>query len=404
MPRPVAPERAPAPRSSRRAGTASPGGLSRGTITILTSAGVLLPGALLLTLALMRPARRSKVAAPAAASAAALAPAAQPGCVIDKPARRLAESAFLSVPTLIATAPDGAHAAVGLAASKERALGLIVDPRTLSTTPAFEQTVTDSTTLGVIPLVRSGTLEFSVDRADPKLAFARTVDAPTRFSIGVTSEGLSRAVGATLDLIWPAQSKTTTITTPRVATVPGTGHAVVFRSGGQDGKVLFGWLRDDGTKLSDLKAIATDAALSGTPTVGANDTAVLVSFAAKAAPEEGWHIELATGLHRSLVERSKPLELPAQGPGGEAISPSVEGLTDGRFLLQWTEGSAGNRAVRAQMIAASLVPLGDPITLSTSDQNAGQGTLWAHGNQALALFLVKKDASHELWGASLKCQ
>ena len=37
-------------------------------------------------------------------------------------------------------------------------------------------------------------------------------------------------------------------------------------------------------------------------------------------------------------------------------------------------------------------------------QAFGQGALWIHGKQALALFLVKKDATHELWGASLRCQ
>jgi hypothetical protein len=95
--------------------------------------------------------------------------------------------------------------------------------------------------------------------------------------------------------------------------------------------------------------------------------------------------------------------VPPGGPGGEAISPSSEVLADGRFLVQWTEGSAGNRAVRAQALSANLVPIGEPVTLSTPEQNAGQGALWVHGTQALALFLVKKETSHELWGASLRC-
>jgi hypothetical protein len=51
-----------------------------------------------------------------------------------------------------------------------------------------------------------------------------------------------------------------------------------------------------------------------------------------------------------------------------------------------------------------LVPIGDAITLSAPDQNAGQGALWVHGPRGLALFLVKKDPSHELWGASLRCR
>jgi hypothetical protein len=50
-----------------------------------------------------------------------------------------------------------------------------------------------------------------------------------------------------------------------------------------------------------------------------------------------------------------------------------------------------------------LVSVGDPVNLSGSDQNAGQGALFARGMGALALFLVQKESAHELWGASLKC-
>jgi hypothetical protein len=131
---------------------------------------------------------------------------------------------------------------------------------------------------------------------------------------------------------------------------------------------------------------------------------VLVAFAAKTSAEEPWHVELAAATSPDAPRESHPFALPAGGPGGEAISPAVEGLGDGRFLLQWTEGSAGNRAVRAQLVTADLVCMGDPVTLSGADQNAGQGTLWIKGSRALALFLVKKEASHELWAASLRCQ
>jgi hypothetical protein len=163
-------------------------------------------------------------------------------------------------------------------------------------------------------------------------------------------------------------------------------------------------VREDGSKLTELSEIKENAALVGTPVVGTSGDGVLVAFAAKAKAEEPWHLELATGKSPDAPLEAHSFTLPPGGPGGEAISPAVEGLGDGRFLLQWTEGSAGNRAVRAQLVTADLVCMGDPVTLSTTDQNAGQGTLWLHANRALALFLVKKDPSHELWGASLRCQ
>jgi hypothetical protein len=409
---------------ARRKGAPAPGP-SRQSVTVATSIGLLLPGGLLLAAALMRPPRKPEPAPPVATAAAAsavtsalplaaAAPTAAPtaasaaptpaaGCVLARPAARLAESAFVGVPVLLSTTPDGARAAIGFAASKDHALGLTVDPAALTTTATFDETVADSTTLGVVPLVGSGTLGFVVDRAAPALAYARTVDAPKPFSIGVSSAGFARAVGGVVDVVWPGKSKAPAITTPRIASIPGFGHAVAFRHGGQEGKVLVGWLHEDGSKLSPLKAVATDAALVGTPTISANDTVALVAFASKTAPAEAWRIELSVAPHGSAPGRASVFALPPGGPGGEGISPSTERLADGRFLLQWTEGSAGNRAVRAQVVSAGLVPVGDAITLSAPEQNAGQGALWVHGGRAIGLFLVKKDTSHELWGASLRC-
>lgn len=388
------------------------GGVSRKTVAVVTSAAVLIPGVVALTIVLRKPPRRagndtapSAVAAsagPAHPSAIAAVPEPSPGCVIDKPARRLAEAAYLAVPTLVSAAPDG-HTAIGFAATKEHAVGLSLEPETLETTVAFEQTVTGSTTLGVVPLVRSGRLEFTIDRADPKFASARTIDAPQRFTVGATDEGISRMVGTATDVVWAREAEGV-ITTPRVASIPGKGHAVVFRRGGQEGHVAGGWLKDDGTKSTELRTIKAEGTLVGTPAIAASNTQVLVAFAAKLTPTDGWRLELATASNPIIPEQSSPFTLPESGPGGEAISPAVEALDSGRFLLQWTEGSAGNRAVRAQVLASDLVRVGDPVTLSSSDQNAGQGALFAQGKHVLALFLVQKESGHELWGASLTCQ
>jgi hypothetical protein len=398
--------------AARQGASSKAGGLSRQTITTLTSVGLVLPGALLLTLALMRPSKKgvrepeaaSSSVAGAASARAPSPPPEPPGCRQNGPSRRLSASAYVGVPVLVTTTPDRGQIAVGFASAKDHALGITVNPTTLVVAPAFEETVADSATLGVVPLVRGGALAFAVDRADPTLSFARTVDAPKPFSIGVGSEGFSRKVGDVISVIWPGKSKNPTITTPRVAALAGTGHAVAFRHGGQEGKVLVGWLKDDGQKLTELKAVATESTLVGTPTLSASDGSVLVAFAGKVAADQGFRVELATAAHGALPERAKVFELPAGGPSGEAISPSSEGLPGGRFLLQWTEGSAGNRAVRAQMLSADLVPVGDAITVSTPEQNAGQGALWVHGDEAVALYLVKTETSHELWGASLKCR
>ncbi|HEX3597890.1 MAG TPA: hypothetical protein VHU80_22430, partial [Polyangiaceae bacterium] len=222
--------------------------------------------------------------------------------------------------------------------------------------------------------------------------------------IAASNDALSRVVGTSTDVLWERTAKGAAITTPRVASVAGTGHVVVVRDGGQGGNVFAGWLTEDGAKLSELSAIKATAGLVGTPAVGASTHGVLVAFAAKTAATDPWHVELGVAQTPKVPAEARAFALPASGPGGEAISPAVEALEDGRFVLQWTEGSAGNRAVRAQMLSADLEPVADAVTLSSADQNAGQGALWVKGSQVLALFLVQKEASHELWGASLRCQ
>jgi hypothetical protein len=384
--------------------SAALGGLTRSTVSTITAVGLVLPGLTLMAFALTHDkpgSKKEEAVAPSAASSVAPPLA---GCTVERAATRLAESAYVSVPLVVATTPDGTRAAVGFSAAKDRAIGITVDRATLAVEQAFQEAVPDTAILGVVPLVRSGQLEFAVDPPQAKLMFTRTIDAPKRFSIGVTNDGLSRAIGMSIDVLWPGKSDKPTITTPRVASAPGIGHVVAFRHGGQEGKVLVGWLNDDGTKQSELKAVSTDATLLGTPAVALNEHMTLLAYSAKKEATDPWHLELSSFAAGQLPERGTAVPIPPGGPGTEAISPSIEGLDRGRFLLQWTEGSAGNRAVRVQVLARDLVPIGEAITLSTPDQNAGQGALWVQGPGGLALFLVKKESSHELWGASLRCR
>ena len=97
------------------------------------------------------------------------------------------------------------------------------------------------------------------------------------------------------------------------------------------------------------------------------------------------------------------IPLPHGGPGGDAFAPEIAGLADGRWLLMWTEGGAGARAVRAQTLAPDFHPLGDPIALSPPAGNYGQGVIGVVGDRAATVFLSKGSSSYELWGAVLQC-
>jgi len=378
------------------------GGLTRRSLAIALAAGLIWPMAAAATLAVARrtaPAPPPSVIRPVAG--VLILPT--PQCALEKTAVRLADSAFFAVPIVLADAPGNDDVAVGFAAKSDRAVGLRIDPLSLTATQVFDETVTSTTLLGIVPLARTGTLTFAIDHADAPVGSERTVDAAKPFAVGAGTDGFSRAIGQDTELIWPSKAKHPEITTPRVATVPAVGSVVVFRHGGQEGKILVGWLNEDGTRRTELVPSDTTASLVGTPAVAANDKAALVAYAARASAAEPWHIELLTMPVGELPGHASTFSLPPGGPGGEAIAPTAAGISGGRFVVQWTEGASGNRTVRAEELSAQLVPQGDAITLSGPDQDAGQGALWVRGGRALSLFFVKKDPSPELWGALLRC-
>jgi hypothetical protein len=202
------------------------------------------------------------------------------------------------------------------------------------------------------------------------------------------------------EVIYPVSNPELTI--PRVASTPA-GHAVTVRSGGKAGKVLVGFLDQGGQKKGDLFPVPGTSDFVGMPAIAANETTALVTFAARGANDPGWGIAASRvkwGLAPTAATR---ISVPAGGPGGEAISPSVAALPSGRWLLTWTEGSSGNRVVRTEMLGPDLEALSAPLTLSPEGSNAGQAVLWTAGEGALALFYVLSGQSQQLWATGLEC-
>src|SRR5262249_62038939 len=103
-------------------------------------------------------------------------------------------------------------------------------------------------------------------------------------------------------------------------------------------------------------------------------------------------------------KKATPFAIPPGGPGGDAMSPSVAPLSDGRWLLQWTEGSTGNRVIRAAVLGKDLELVTDPVNLSPDGANAGQGARFSSGDVGTILYYIRNDKkSNELWGASIEC-
>jgi hypothetical protein len=320
-------------------------------------------------------------------------------CRADRPAKKLADSIYLAIPPYVGGSEDKSF--VGFAASPNDGIGIELDLTTLSAKERFNERSPARLT-GIVPLTKNGPVRFQLDSADDELKFARSVDAKPSFAIGVSDENFARQSGGSTSVIW-AGGGAQRMTEPRIASYADLGHVVTFRQGGQNGKIRVGWLKQDGARASDLSVVDVSASHVGTPMVAANDQQALVAFAAKATPDSYWRVYFSRSEFGKAPGPAAGFRIPPGGPGAEAISPGASGVPGGRWLVQWTEGSSGNRVVRLQTLAHDLIQVGDPVDVSPEGANAGQGVVWLQNGSALSLFLVKSGARHELWGATLKC-
>lgn len=325
-------------------------------------------------------------------------------CTVVTPATRVADWADPAITPIFTPVPGSTRVAVGLGQSDVYAVGITIDPRTLDRDQVFREYKKTKKLASVVPTTQGDHLRFDVTRSGGDLSNGRAVDAVHLFKIGTASGGIARTVDdGSPEVIWP-MSSTDDVTVPRVAAIPGIGFAVTFRHGGKNGKVAVGWLDTKGRKKSDLTDLRTDMDFSGTPSIATSSDSMLVTFAARGSQDATWKVVMASAPRGETPKKTAPFSIPHGGPGGDAMSPSVAPLTGGKWLLQWTEGSTGNRVVRAAVLGKDLELVSDPINLSPDGANAGQGVSFSSGDLAAILYYVRNDKkSNELWGASIDC-
>lgn len=316
-------------------------------------------------------------------------------------ATRLADSADPSVPPSFAHGSGSPRMAVGFAGTPTQALGITLDPRTMDRERVFKEAGGAKLT-SVVPLAGSGSLRWDAAREGGKVTGARAVEASPPFKIGATTSSIVRITEAgSPEVVWPLPKPEATV--PRVVPTQS-GFAVTLRSGGKGGSILSGLLDSAGNKRTELVPLQSPGELVGIPSSATGPHGMLIAFAARGTDEPVWSVALAKASPGEVAVSAARFALPPGGPGGEAISPGVAALSSNRWLLAWTEGSSGNRLVRAQVLGADLAPSGPPIDISRSGANAGQGAVFGEGSQAVVLFYVQtSDNQHELWGTSIDC-
>ncbi|HKQ69587.1 MAG TPA: hypothetical protein VJT73_09620, partial [Polyangiaceae bacterium] len=204
--------------------------------------------------------------------------------------------------------------------------------------------------------------------------------------------------------IWPLEGDGVPDTI-RAVDANEAGIAVVFR---RKGEIFAGMVGRDRTPRGGLVKIAGAGAPAGSP-VGApaialSGSTIAVAFADRASPQDPWAVRIGTAPLGSFPKDTSGFVLPPGGPGGAAIAPALAGISDGRWLLVWTEGSGGEHVVRAQTVDDAFKPVGAPFALSHEGGNAGQGAVALRNGQGLAAYLALTDHGYELWGAPIDCR
>jgi hypothetical protein len=338
----------------------------------------------------------SLAAVPALARAALPAPP-KPCWMIKQPAM-WAPAASRTIP-FDALATKAGTLAIGYARDAREAIGVEVDLATGEVKSRLDDTAKED----IERVVPTSGSEFHVARVGGGGALRGAFEVPVAppFAVGITDGkvALASPPQTTPSPLWTL-SGDEGLGAASVRALGERGFVLVFR---RAGAVWAGIIGRDRRASGELVKVAGSGGSVGKPSAAWNGREVAVIFADRPQADGHYEIRVGHAPGSAAPPTTTVLPLPRGGPGGDAFAPDLMGLPDGRWLLMWTEGAAGARAVRAQTLAADFGPLGDPIALSPPAGNFGQGVIGVAGAYAATVFLSKGALNYELWGAVLQC-
>lgn len=321
-------------------------------------------------------------------------------CNVSRRPTRWAPAASKNVPFEMAPIAGATAMLVGYGGSDEVGVGLRVDPKTGKFEKVFDQKV-DAGVVRVTPLPGKSPTDapefFATPKADATLVPVAGVDPPVWIRFGEGGIETLPAPDGAPAMAFPFQGGDRSNAEQVVGT--SAGVYLSFRRG--EG-IMGGWVDGTGKSKGELASVVGSGGKVGKPRASWNGKEIAVTFADK--PEGSpWQVRVGHAAGGAVPTTTKAFDLPAGGPGGDAIAPDIVGLPDGRWLLMWTEGAAGNRAIQSITLAPDFTPIGDAIALSPPSGNFGQAQLGVVGRYVTVLFLQKGDEDFELWGAVLQC-
>jgi hypothetical protein len=300
---------------------------------------------------------------------------------------------------MVAPSLSAGEIAIGLAESRNAALGVVVDLSDLSVERRYAESFTRPV-LRATPVEQVGSIRYLIDHDNPQLQAARTVPASPPFVVGVNYFGFVRArSGVEPETLWPG-GRGNAITEPMFASLPGVGHAVTFARGRLSGSVHVGWLTAAGTPKTELEVLQQSAHEIAAPAIAAGDAGILVAVALRDERESPWRIVIAGAAPGKLPGIPVPM---SSGPGPDRTQPSVTALASG-WLVSWVEGSEGNRRVRAQVLNTKLERIHPAFDVSNdSSVEDARGALFRVDTRVLSVYVLKRGSGYELWGSLIEC-
>jgi hypothetical protein len=399
---------------------AKPRGKGRGVLFAVVG----LAGAAAVATVVVQAARgHDRASLPAAQVPTTPVPEAHPSVAVPEPApapagvgpcKLAGEPRVVAPEAVVATGIEarafGDEIAVGFASSDHRGGLLHVDPTSLATTSASTKSYAPIVRRVTPTLTKKGkiSLVVDVDKKGDALHGRRTLDLDPPLQVGAAKQYLvwtpslkHKAAGK----LWPLQGDDG-VEAPRGVQLGSEPMGVVigFRNGGS---LWVGQADRSGSSLQakgDLSRLGRQGEMVGAPAIAASDGVVMMAWAARKTADDPWRMRWLRFKAGESPGPDHAFVVPAGGPGEQSMAPGLAALPGGRFLLVWTEGPASAHEVRAQTLSSEGTALGEPLRISATGVNAGQGqpAVTSTGRGVVA-FLAADGSRFEVVAAPIAC-
>lgn len=334
------------------------------------------------------------------------APPAITACTVSGPPHVVAPGASLAAGVEAVSFDDSI--ALGFASSDHDAVGVKLDPSSLAVAAPLVRAHTGEPIRRVTPFAGAKALSLVIDadKKSDRVQSRRTVAGSSPLQLGASDGHVvwARVGGGVAGKLWSIDSGAPVDAMRGAA--EGSGErtiAIALRSGSSVWTGAAGGEKAIAAKgsMSRIDGLGTSV---GSPAVALSNGVALVVWADRPSTDDPWRLRWVRFKAGDAAGEPQAFSPPAGGAGGNAMSPGVAALADGRFLLVWTEGPQARHDVRALTLSSEGAPVGAPLAISNEGVNAGQGqAAIGKDGRGLVAFLESNANGFQLVATPVSC-